>query len=492
MFESAEQGHRVSDAAFSRAEPGLRTALLDTQYAVLEQSRFPVVVVIGGVDGGGKGETLNLLTTWMDPRHIHAHAFGRASHEELDHPPMWRFWRTLPRKGRIAIYFDSWYTEPILDHALGGTGNRRLQRSIEKIFRFEQMLANEGAAVIKFWFHLSKKAQENRLKTLERDPLTRWRVTDTDWRHHKHYKTLRASSERVLQATSTPFAPWFVIEGADANYRHLVTSRLLLQAMKKRLSDNAAPRAARVTTPLARNTDGESPISALNLKQSLARGRYRVELAKQQGTLNLLSRSSRFRKRGVVAVFEGPDAAGKGGAIRRITAALDARFFQVVPISVPDTEELARPYLWRFWRHIPRLGRFTIFDRSWYGRVLVERVEGHASASEWSRAYGEINEFEQELADGGLIVVKFWLAISKQEQLARFRARQKTPYKQFKITRDDWRNRAKWDDYQAAAEDMVARTSTAAAPWTLIEANDKYFARIKVLKNLCERIEAAL
>jgi AMP-polyphosphate phosphotransferase len=492
MFESAEQGHRVSAAAFSRAEPGLRTALLDTQYAVLEQSRFPVVVVIGGVDGAGKGETVNLLTGWMDPRHIHTHAFGRATPEEREHPPMWRFWRTLPSRGRTGIYFDSWYTEPILGHAFGRSGKNDLQRSIEKIFRFEQMLANEGALIIKFWFHLSRKAQKKRFEALEEDPLTRWRVTDTDWKHHKHYRSLRDTSLCVLRATSTPFAPWFVIEATDANYRNLTTARLLLEAMRTRPGTDpaAAPRSMTAHGPASPRSN--SPLVTLDLDKSLSRSRYRIELEKQQGRLNLLSRHSRFRKRGVVAVFEGPDAAGKGGAIRRITASLDARFYQVVPISVPSTEELAHPYLWRFWRHIPRLGRFTLFDRSWYGRVLVERVEGHASEFDWARAFDEIIEFEHQLADGGLIVVKFWLAISNKEQLKRFLARQKTPYKRFKITPDDWRNRANWDAYQAAAEEMIERTSTATAPWRLIEANDKYYARIHVLQNLCERIESAL
>ena len=191
-------------------------------------------------------------------------------------------------------------------------------------------------------------------------------------------------------------------------------------------------------------------------------------------------------------VFEGNDAAGKGGAIRRVTGALDARSYHSVPVAAPTEEERAQPYMWRFWRQIPRHGRFTIFDRSWYGRVLVERVEGFCSENDWMRAYTEINDFEQQLARQNVAVVKFWLAISKQEQLRRFKAREKIAFKQFKITEEDWRNRKKWDAYEQAVCDMVDRTSTLIAPWTLVEANNKYHARIKVLKTVCQATEAAL
>jgi polyphosphate:AMP phosphotransferase len=491
MFETGRRRRHVDDAAFEQAEAGLRTALLQTQYAVLEQARFPVIVVTGGVEGAGRGETANLLTAWMDPRHIHAHAFGDLTPEEREHPPMWRYWRTLPPNGRVGLYFSSWYTQPVVEHAFAQPGQKQLRRTVEKIFRFEQLLADEGALIIKFWFHISKKVQRERFEALERNPLTRWRVTATDWKHHRQYAALRDTAAHVLQATSTPYAPWFVIDGEDANYRSLVTLKLLLDAMQRRLAEN--PRASRgAAAPTAGRPGAHKYPASLDLTRSLPRDRYRTELEKQQGALNRLSRHPRFRRRGAVVVFEGMDAAGKGGAIRRVTGALDARFYQVVPVAAPSTEEQAHPYLWRFWRHIPRRGRFTLFDRSWYGRVLVERVDGHASTPEWRRAYGEINDFERELSDGGLIVVKFWLAIDRREQLARFRAREKTPFKQYKITADDWRNRARWDAYQTAAADMFQQTSTGTAPWTAVEANDKYFARIKVLRTLCERLEAEL
>ncbi len=225
---------------------------------------------------------------------------------------------------------------------------------------------------------------------------------------------------------------------------------------------------------------------------SLDKTRYREKLARAQAKLNQLHRKALERGVSTVLVFEGPDAAGKGGAIRRLTAALDARHVQVIPIAAPTDEERAHHYLWRFWRHLSRAGRVTIFDRSWYGRVLVERVEGFASEEEWRRAYAEINDFEEQLIEHGTVLRKFWLHITKEEQLARFQAREKTPYKRWKLTDEDWRNRERWDDYAAAVNDMVEQTSTKKAPWVLVEGNDKRFARVKVATTVCEAMARAL
>jgi AMP-polyphosphate phosphotransferase len=492
MFESAEIGHRISDADYKRKAPKLRTALLKAQYELLEQARFPVLLVIGGVDGAGKGETVNLLNEWMDPRHIQTHAFGPPSEEDRAHPRMARYWRTLPPKGRIGLYFGSWYTDPIVDQVYRRSRREEFDQAIDSVLRFERMLHEEGALILKFWLHLSKKAQRKRLRTLEKDPLTRWRVTGEDWDRFRHYDRFSKVSERTLRNTSTAFAPWFVVEGTDANYRSLAVGRALLAALRDRLGAAERPPHPADTPPLLAPVDNLHLLDATDTDRRLGRKQYERELPKQQGRLNRLSRHKHFHQRGVVAVFEGPDAGGKGGAIRRITGALDARFYQVIPVAAPTDEELAQPYLWRFWRRIPRAGRFTIFDRSWYGRVLVERIEGYCSESDWMRAYGEINDFEEQLAESGIVVAKFWLAISPEEQLRRFKEREETGYKRYKITADDWRNRKKWDAYQQAAGDMIDRTSTGHAPWTIVEANDKHYARIKVLETLNDRIEAAL
>jgi len=491
MFESAELGHSIPDREYDRQEPKLREALLKAQYELLENKSFPVIVLIGGVDGAGKGETVNILNEWMDPRHIVTHAFGEMSDEERERPRMWRYWRALPPKGRIGILFGAWHSDPIVNRVAGRTDDARMELAMEEIVRFERMLVDEGALILKFWFHLSRKAQKKRLQALAADPKTRWRVTDTDWERFKLYDRFRKVSENVLCETSTGYAPWVVVEGTDPNYRYLTVGRTLLSALKKRLAGDkpAVTRPAALPEPAL---DGRNVFSSLDYERTLTRKVYNRKLEKYQGELNLLLRHKKFRNKSLIIVMEGVDAAGKGGGIRRVTGALDARHYQVTPIAAPTEEERAQPYLWRFWRHLPRRGRVTIFDRSWYGRVLVERVEKFCSEPDWMRAYHEINDFEEQLVEAGGIVTKFWVTVTKEEQLRRFREREKTPFKSFKITPEDWRNRRKWNDYERAVCDMIERTNNELAPWVLVAANDKLSARIEILKTLCERLEAAL
>lgn len=491
MFESAELGHKIDKATYARELPALREALLDAQFDLAQTARFPVLILVGGLDGAGKGETVNILNEWMDPRHIGTHAYGEPSGEELEHPAMWRFWRDLPPKGKIGVFFGSWYSWPILDRVLGKNKNAELDQQLEEIMRFERMLAAEGVLVLKFWLHLSKDGQKKRLESLEKNPKTRWRVTERDWLHFKLYDKFRKVSERVLRHTSTAEASWIVVEGADPNYRYLTVGKAILAALRKRLSERDTQRQA-IAPPLPPVIDNLEVLQTLDLSKKLAKKSYEKALEKWQGRLNLLTRHTKFKQRAVVAVFEGWDAAGKGGTIRRITQALDARQYQITPIAAPTDEERAQPYLWRFWRHLPRRGHVAIFDRSWYGRVLVERVEGFCSEYDWMRAYSEINDFEEQLVMSDIIVAKFWLHISPEEQMRRFKEREQIGFKRFKLTEEDWRNHEKWPQYEAAVCDMVDRTSTDEAPWTLVEANDKYYARIKVLQTLCERIEVEL
>ncbi len=494
MFESAELGHKIDKATYNKEVPLLREALLEAQLDLIKSSKFPVIVLVGGVDGAGRGETVNLLNEWLDPRYVQTHGMGEPSDEELDRPMMWRFWRALPPKGKIGVFLGSWYTWPILNRVFGRTKVADLDQSLERAKRLEKMLTDEGALIIKFWLHLSKGNQEKRLKVLEKDPKTRWRVTDRDWEHYKMYDKFRTIHESVIRHTSTAEAPWIIVEGTEPRYRSLTVGKVILQAIRKRLDDEGKKKkpAEASAPPLLPSIDDLHILKTLDLTQKLDKKEYEAELEKYQGKLALLTRDPRFHEITVIAAFEGNDAAGKGGSIRRITGALDARQYQVIPIAAPTEEERAQPYLWRFWRHIPRKGRVTIFDRTWYGRVLVERIEGFCSEADWMRAYSEINDFEAQLVRHNIVVVKFWLTISNDEQLRRFEDRQKTGFKRFKITEEDWRNREKWDAYEQAICDMVDRTSTEIAPWTLVEANDKYFARVKIIKTLTNRIEAAL
>jgi len=491
MFESAELGHKVDKETYEREAPALREALLDAQYDLISQREFQVVILVGGVDGAGRSECVHQLNAWLDPRHIETHGMGEMSDEERDRPPMWRFWRELPAKGKIGVFQGSWYSLPILHRVHGKTSNAALAAAMERNVRFERMLSDEGALILKFWFHLSKAGQKKRLLALEQDPRTRWRVTERDWRHFKLYDRFARVCSQSLRVTGAAHAPWHIIEGADPRYRELVFGRILLEAIRKRL-DQPAAAGDTPAQPMAPAVDQLNILRALDLSASLPKAAYQQQLETWQGRLNLLARDKRFAKISVVCVFEGHDAAGKGGAIRRITGALDARRYQVIPIAAPSDEEKARPYLWRFWRHIPRRGRLALFDRSWYGRVLVERVEGYCAERDWRRAYREINEFEAQLVEHRVVLLKFWLSVSEEEQLKRFREREATGFKRYKITPDDWRNRGKWPAYEQAVCDMVDKTSTEIAPWTLVPANDKNHARIQILKTLCTRIEAGL
>lgn len=491
MFESAEIGHQIDRKVYRQREPVLREALLAAQYELLAHARFPVIILVNGVDGAGKGETVNLLNAWMDPRHIRTEAFGAIAEEERGHPEMWRFWQVLPAKGRIGILFGSWYTDPILAHVMDCEKKSHFARRLEGIRQFERMLVAEGALLIKFWFHLSKPAARKRFKTLEADPKTAWRVTPQDWEHFRHYDSFVKVCEEALRKTSTGEAPWLVIEGSDPAYRALTAGQYLLDALTQRLAGQKPdlPLAAPVPPPAL---DGRTLLGALDYTRALAPKVYEHQLEVLQSRLNGLTRDPRMASRSLVLVFEGMDAAGKGSTIRRVTQALDARQYRVVPVAAPTEEERAKPYLWRFWRHVPRHGRAVLFDRSWYGRVLVERVEGFCAESDWMRAYDEINAFEEQLAASGAVVVKFWMAITADEQLRRFEERKATPHKNFKITDEDWRNRDKWPQYERAIGDMVERTSTDVAPWHVVASNDKLFSRIEVLTQLCTQIERAL
>lgn len=494
MLESAELGQTVSDEEYAAAAPDLRVELLGAQYDLMDLSSFAAVVLVNGVDGAGRSETVNLLNEWMDPRHIATWAFDEPTADEAAHPFMWRFWRALPPRGKIGVLYDNWYTDPIRDRVERRTKRAQLAHRLEAIRRFEAMLVNDGVLVLKFWFQLSKSAQKQRLKALEKDERTSWRVTERDWHFYDLHERYCDVASEALQATHCAHAPWLIVDGTDANYRELFVARELLAALRSRLDgggEQVAPAPAPPDAMPARDEDIVAGLDAI-VRQNLGRKEYETLLEPEQGRLARLLRRPQFARRSLVLVFEGMDAAGKGGAIRRVAAALDARRYRIVPIAAPSEQELAQPYLWRFWQRVAPQGRMVMFDRSWYGRVLVERVEGFCSEADWQRAYGEINEFEQELREHGAIVIKFWLAISKEEQLERFEEREAQAHKYYKITPDDWRNRDKWDAYADAVRDMVGRTHTAVAPWTLVEADDKHYGRIKILRTICERLEAEL
>ena len=498
LFETAETGAAVPRSEYKKRANVLREGLLEAQTS-LREADFPVIVMFAGVDGAGKGELTNLLNEWMDPRGITTRAFGDPSEPEAARPHYWRFWRDLPPRGDIGLFLSAWYTDPLLQRVYGETTDADLEAQLDEINAFEKTLADDGYLFLKFWMHLGREAQKERFEQLESDPLQRWRVTRKDWEHWTMYDRFIRYSGHIIQRTDTEWAPWSIVEGADANYRSLTVGETLRDRINARL-EQAAPSsgdrqteaAGHVTRPVRTEIRPVTVLSALDTGKTIEKRTYRDEVIRLQARLNRLYRVARERGRSTILVFEGWDAAGKGGAIRRITPALDSRDYRIVSIAAPTAEENDHHYMWRFWRHLPGAGRFLIFDRSWYGRVLVERVEGFAAQDEWLRAYEEINDFEAQLVGHGSIVVKYWIHITTEEQDRRFKAREETPYKRWKLTEEDWRNRERWQAYDIAVDDMVRLTGTTIAPWYLIEGNDKRYARVRVLDILCDALDRAL
>lgn len=478
----------MEKAEYKRQIPQLRLELLRAQRA-LRAGGSTVLILIAGMDGAGKGEVLNLLYEWMDPHYLRTHAFGAPTEEERERPFFWRFWRTLPAAGTVGLYVGAWYGECLARQTEGSMDERALDHRIRRIRSFEKLLSDDSALIVKLWLDLSKEAQTLRLRTLAGDPETAWRVTALDWRHLERYDAFRRAADELLRGTDSHSAPWTLIDASDRRRRNISVGAHLLERFNSHLGRTGTT-ASSQRSPLP--VTYHHPLRGLDLSQKLPKPDYRRQLAHYRGRLGRAAREAVHRKISSIVVLEGRDAAGKGGIIRRLLPALDARLCRVIPVGPPIGDERAHHYLWRFWQHIPWAGRVTIYDRSWYGRVLVERVEGLASEQEWIRAYGEINDFEEQLTETGIVLLKFWLEISPDEQLKRFRKRERVPFKRYKITDEDYRNRARWADYERAAEEMISRTGTPSAPWTLIEGEDKRFARIKALKAYCEGLEAAL
>lgn len=488
MFETAELGQKVSDEVFEAREPELRRALLEAQFE-LGRTDTPLLILFGGVDGAGKGESANVLNAWMDPRGIRTHAYDRPTEIESEMPRQWRYWRDLPAGGSIGIYLSAWYHDPFMARVDGTMGDAEFQRALDHIRMMERMWAEGGAVIVKFWMHLGQEQQKARFQTLEADPLRAWRVTERDWANWRRYDRFVETAEELIGRTSTGHAPWTLVEGADENFRTLEVAEITLAAMRQALDRARTGPGETVPTPAAPEVPGQrNVLDSVDLSARVEKPEYHRRLPELQGRLNRVYRTRHARGRGAVVVFEGWDAAGKGGAIRRIIPAFDARHIEVHRIAAPTEEEKSRHYLWRFWQRLPRAGEVGIFDRSWYGRVLVERIEGYATEKEWRRAYGEINDFEHRLVEHGIAVIKFWLHISPEEQEKRFRKREKVPYKKYKLTDEDWRNRDRWDAYTRAVHEMVERTSTAQAPWTLVAGDHKKYARLQVLETLCEAL----
>lgn len=494
MFEGAEVGNQLSKEEYKTLTPQLRVDLINAQYD-LRTAEFPVILLIAGDDWSACNEIIDVLHAWLDARYLDTQVFLQPTEEDRERPRFWRYWRALPPKGTIGIYLGAWALSVVTDAVSGRIHADELYRRINHVHRFERALADDGALLLKFWLHLPKEALKKRLKRAKKQPDTQLFVDEKDWALYDIYDQAIPVVEHFLRKTNGGATSWEVVESTDARYRNVVVAKAILSAISARLSEQTA--SATVSQPHSplrrqRGTRPRNALQGVDLSAALPKDDYKAQRTTLQARLSRLSRECRNKKLSSVLVFEGWDAAGKGGVIRRLTGAMLARDYRLLAVAAPSEEERARHYLWRFWRHLQPQGRMLIFDRSWYGRVLVERVEGFASAEEWRRAYAEINDFEEQLVEHGMVLLKFWLHIDPDEQLRRFQAREKTPYKKYKITEEDYRNREKWDDYVEAVNDMVSKTSSEIAPWHLVAANDKRWARIEVLETVCGELQRAL
>lgn len=469
----------------------------------------PILVLFEGWEAAGKGTLINRLAMSLDPRSYRVITVQSATQQEILRPPLYRYWRDLPEPGRFVLYDRSWYDRIWRSLAEGEFGKRELEEACDDACAFERTLTSHGYVIIKFFLHISKREQSRRFRKLQAERSTAWRIDATDLRQHRHYNLWQRAIERVMTRTNLESGPFHVIDAKNRKTSTLLVFRELQRVLTAQLTpptgvdktlEDKVTCAEASTTPgvdvtaaaSTRITSGPNALSLVDIGQSLELSQYERRLDQLQGQLRELQHRIYMKRIGVVIGFEGWDAAGKGGAIRRLVSALDPRGYEVVPVSAPTAQEAGMHYLWRFAQRLPKGGHITIFDRTWYGRVLVERVEGFCTEANWRAAYEEIRAFENHLVRSGNVLIKCWLQIDSEEQLRRFRAREDDPEKAWKITAEDWRNREKRSLYEAAVADMIELTSTPHCPWAIVPANDKPFARIMTMQTVASAVEARL
>lgn len=497
MLEKADLKAKLSKEEYRELIEPLKEKLTGLD-SPMKDVNLPVIILFEGWEASGKGNIISKLILNFDPRWFKLWDTLPPTAEELREPVMWRHWKTIPEAGRMSVLDRSWYQEVSNLRIENGIDELTNIRHMNEINNFERGLVDNGYLIIKIFLHISKKEMRRRMEELKAHKSTRWRVTEADERCLKEYDRYYDAYETMLETTNTPQAPWHVIPSMDRRqccYEvfKVVSESIETAITRKREQDEASARKSAVIMPGQYNFVKMPLLADISLEGKVLTDEvYRKELEKEQDRLSDLHNKLYQAKLPVIIAYEGWDAAGKGGNIKRVVAALDPRGYEVMPIASPTSEEKNRHFLWRFWTRLPKDGHIAIFDRTWYGRVMVERIEGFCSAADWQRAYGEINDFERQLYDWGAVILKFWIHIDQDEQLRRFTDRQNTPSKLWKITDEDWRNREKWPQYEEAVNDMFRYTSTDFAPWHVIEGNDKKFARVKTLRIINDAIEARL
>jgi polyphosphate:AMP phosphotransferase len=489
MLAAAEVGNHLGKDEFRTIVPDLRVGLLNAQFD-LRVADFPVIVFVAGDDRLAANDVISRLHEWMDARYIDTSVFGDPRPGEAGRPRLWRMWRAMPPRGRMAIWAGGLMRQ-VAARVAGEIDDAAFDDWTRHLEALQAELLADGALVVKVFLHTPAAEQRARLDAAPKRG-GGWRVDARDWAMLETMSEARPIVEQFLRRTSAPGAPWTVVEATDEHFRDVTVARTILDALTARLAQ-APPEGRSAPADLfAPRAEQATVLSHIDLSARVSRPDYVKRLDKLQARLHGLALEARDAGPPMALVFEGWDAAGKGGVIRRLTRAFEVGDYRVIPVGAPGNEERLYHYMWRFWRDLPGPGELVVFDRSWYGRVLVERIEGLASDAEWQRSYDEINDFEEQLVEAGYLLQKFWLHISREEQLARFEARERTPYKKYKITDADYRNSERWDEYSRAVDQMVLRTSAEGAPWQLVSAEDKQHARIQVLEAVTSELKRAL
>lgn len=467
---------------------GLRAQMASLAQECLKL-KIPVAIVFEGWGAAGKGSAITNLLASLDPRGFKVYNVDTVEYDDEMFYPTAKYMRAMPKRGAFSIFNRSWYRQAI-KHALKNSEDD-LNKSVSEIEIFERQHANDGTCIIKIFLNISEEEQSSRFLKLQEDESTAWRVTKKELKQNKKYDRYKKAYEDVLTKTSFDFAPWIFIESEHKRRSTISIYEMIIEQIELAIAAHGKSARAElysgnaVLLPI-------SPISEIEIRPNIEREEYESRLKLLQRRVSDLHNHIYKARVPVIVCFEGWDAAGKGGAIKRLTRALDPRGYEVFPIAAPSAVELSHHYLWRFVDCIPKKGHISVFDRTWYGRVMVERIEGFCSVAEWQRAFGEINEFERGLTDWGAVVLKFFINITKDEQLARFNSRNEIPEKKWKLTEEDWRNREKWDYYSRAIDDMLRMTNSDIAPWNVVSSNDKLYARLEVLEVFADAIERRL
>ncbi|WP_342304446.1 polyphosphate:AMP phosphotransferase [Methanolobus sp. ZRKC5] len=496
MLENVDLSKSISKEEYDNVIENLKIRIGELQRKAWKMD-IPIIIVFEGWHASGMTDIINKFLLTLNPMGFNLYTTGKPCYQEEQKPLLWRFWTKIPKKGSIAIFDRSWYRRITVEHSSKGKANDKMSKCLEGSNYFERQLTDEGYLLIKFFLHISKEEQGKRYREMKKQGIPMFIVEEEEEEqeylndYDKHLPLI----ESILERTDRTSAPWTIVESEDKNFATIKILAKVIESIENKIQNNENE------IKISQNHHNEnciipnidsSILEKTDLDKSLTYKEYKKEKKICQKKITQLQYELFKHRIPLICVFEGWDASGKGGGIRRLAQKLNPRLYQVIPVGVPSQTEISHHYLWRFYNEIPEAGHIAIYDRSWYGRVLVERVENLCGNQEWKRAYREINEFEETLANYGTIIIKFWAHIDKEEQLKRFKQRENTSHKQWKITPDDWRNREKWNLYRDAADEMLQKTSTSWAPWTIVESNDKYYSRIKIFHTVIDRIEEEL